>query len=150
MDTDYQKLLLYALRLLSKRRYTEHGMYLKLKGRKLGTNEDIKQVLSRLKELKYINDVSFAEDYIRNRILLNPRGKRMLRLELKKKGIAQEILNTAVNNVEIDEVEIAKLILKKKERLISKLSDRKRREKIFLLLASRGIDIQSIYKVIDR
>ncbi|MBU1446047.1 RecX family transcriptional regulator, partial [Patescibacteria group bacterium] len=145
MDTCYQQLLLYALGLLSKRRYTEYGIYIKLKNKELGTEKEIQQVIDRLKELKYINDFSFAQDYIRTRVLLNPRGRRMLRLELKRKGIKKEIINTTIEEAEIDEVEIANAILKKKERLISKLSDQKKREKIFFLLTSRGVDIQSIY-----
>jgi len=150
MDTYYQKLLTYALGLLSKRRYTEHGISLKLQKKSLGTDEDIKRVIERLKDLKYINDFSFAEDYIRTRILLNPRGRRMLKLELRRKGIMRNIIATAIEKANINEVELADQILKKKERLISKLTGQKKREKIFLLLTSRGIDIQSIYKVVDR
>lgn len=146
----YRKLLTYALGLLSKRRYTEHGIYLKLKKKDVGTEEDIHKVIERLKELKYINDFSFAEDYIRTRILLNPRGRMVLGLELKRKGIAKDIVSTAIEEAHIDEVDLADRILKKKERLISKLTKQKKRTKIFSLLTSRGIGIQSIYKVLNR
>lgn len=146
----YRKLLTYALGLLSKRRYTEHGIYLKLKKKDVGTEEDMHRVIERLKELKYINDFSFAEDYIRTRILLNPRGRMVLGLELRRKGIEKSIISSAIEKADIDEAELANQILKKKERIISKLPKQKKRAKIFSLLASRGIGVQSIYKVLDR
>ena len=80
MDENYDKLLQYSLRLISKKRYTEKEILQKFKRKKIGTEKDHKKVISRLKELKYIDDYSFARDYIQTKLLLNPMVKQLLKL----------------------------------------------------------------------
>jgi regulatory protein len=149
-QNNYQKLLDYSLRLLAKRRYTESGILQKMQNKKIGTDGDITKVVKRLKELKLLNDASFADDYIQSRISLNPRGKRMIKLELKLKGIKPEIINNALGKVEIDEEKLATQVLDKKKRLFKGLGMQKKREKIMSILASRGFNLDTIYKIINR
>jgi regulatory protein len=150
MEDKYDKLLQYSLRLISKKRYTEKEILQKFKRKKIGSESEHKKVTSRLKELKYIDDDSFARDYIRTKLQLNPRGKQLLKLELRLKGIDGDKIENALEKANIDELEIAKQILDKKKRRYQGLKGQKRRVKILSILASRGFKPGTIYKILER
>lgn len=70
------------------------------------TNE-IAQTLLKLKELNFINDAKFAQEFIESRSKNKPKGKKALTIELARKGIR-------IENIEIDEKELATKALEKK------------------------------------
>jgi len=150
MDESYQKLLTYALRLIAKKRYTEHELLTKLKRRKEGSKKDIEMVIIRLKELNYIDDEAFAKDFIKTRSELSPRGKSMLSWELRRKGIKKESIEKTLEAAKINEEELMLHLLERKKKALSSLSKDKRRKKIISLLGSRGFNPQAIYKIIER
>jgi SOS response regulatory protein OraA/RecX len=157
-ESFYQKLLEYALRILSKKRYTVAKMCEKLE-RTAERSEAaippeeamtvINQVLARLHELNYLDDEAFARDYIHDRINFKPRGKFLLKRELKLKGIPPEIAEIAIETAKIDEAALAAECLKKHSRKLENLDPKKRRERAFRLLGSRGFDLDTIYKTIN-
>jgi len=146
MRTDYQILIEYALKLVSRKRYTQKEIEKKLKGKVFATGDDIEKVIARLKEYKYLNDDEYAKDFIENRARFSPRGKRLMAFELRKKGVSKEIANKAISESEIDELDLAKQILKRRQRVLNKLPEQKRKEKIFMILASKGFNFDTIYK----
>ena len=147
MRTDYEVLIEYALKLISRKRYTQKEMEKKLKGKEFAKGDDIQKVIARLKEYKYINDEEFAKDFIDNRARFSPRGKRLMALELRQKGVSKETVKKAVSQSDINELELAKQILKRKQSTLKKFTGQKRKEKIFMILASKGFDFDTIYKV---
>jgi len=149
MRTDYEILIEYALKLISRKRYTQKEIEKKLKGKEFAKGDDIEKVIARLKEYKYINDDEYAKDFIDNRARFAPRGKRLMAFELRKKGVSKEIVKKAIFESDIDELELAKQILKRKQNTLKKLTDQKRKEKIFMILASKGFNFDTIYKVAD-
>jgi regulatory protein len=149
MENCYNILLQYALKLIARKRYTEQELNKKLLAKKIGSKEDQDKVIKRLKELKYIDDNSFAKDYISTRTLINPRGERMLKMELRRKGVDKNVASNAVDKAEINEKELARRIIKKKEKRYQGLDKYKRKEKIMRFLASRGFKLDTIYKVLD-
>ena len=70
--------------------------------------EEIDAAVTRLKELNYINDRQFASDFVSSRSRNKPKGKKLLIMELKKKGIT-------IEDVTIDEDELAKIAMLKKK-----------------------------------
>jgi regulatory protein len=171
----YELLLQKALTLVSKRRYTvlklkkklidfinkrtEQEQYqsqqsLSSSQQQLPTAKNyesqIKAVLARLKELKYLDDTSYTRDYISNRIDLRPRGKFLLKRELKNKGIHPELAERLVEESEVDEEELAWNLLQKKLKQLERFPKIKQKEKAMRFLASRGFKIDAIYKVIGR
>lgn len=148
MSENYDKLLQYALRLISNRRYTENEMKQKLQHKNFSNEADIKKVMARVKDLNYINDCEYAKDYISNRLIQNPKGKHLLKIELALKGIRQETIDCEIEKADIDEVKIAEDILKRKKQRFDKYSDQKRKEKIMRYLASRGFEFDTIYKIL--
>jgi len=147
MRTDYEILIEYALKLISRKRYTQKEMENKLKGKEFAKGDDIEKVIARLKEYKYINDDEYAKDFIDNRVRFSPRGKRLMALELRKKGVSKEKVKKAISDSEINEIDLARQILKRKQSSLKKFTGQKRKEKIFMILASKGFEFDTIYKV---
>lgn len=110
----------------------------------------IQRVLRRLKELKYLDDTAYTKDFISLRISSRPRGKFLLKRELKNKGIHPELAERIVEGSEINEEKLAFESLLKKAKAIERVEPRKQKEKALRFLASRGFKIDAIYKAVDR
>jgi len=169
MKRAYQKLLEYALKILSKKRYTERKIREKLEQffKKLETRlkkesdslfsgftveekeKIFEEVIARLYELKYLDDEAFAKDYIHNRMALKPRGKFLLKRELRLKGLNLETIEAALNAIEIDEAFAAETVLKKYHKKLAKFDGIARKNRAYQLLASRGFNHDAIYKAVD-
>lgn len=150
MENYYDALLQYALRLITRKRYTQNELNKKLLAKKIGSKQDKAKVIDRLKELKYIDDKSFARDYITTRTQLNPRGKMLLKMELRMKGIEDSIIKDALENASLDEEMLAERVISKRMKQYEGLDKYKKKEKIMRLLISRGFKPDTIYKVLDR
>ncbi|MHC5267609.1 recombination regulator RecX [Enterococcus sp. LJL98] len=61
------------------------------------SSPDRKKIIERLKELKLIDDLVYAESYIRTQMRLGDKGPFYLSQQLKKKGIAENIIGTAID-----------------------------------------------------
>ncbi|MBD3156405.1 hypothetical protein GF369_01115 [Candidatus Peregrinibacteria bacterium] len=146
----YDRLMRYALKLIAKKRYTGHELEKKLTKKDNEASEQRKKVMSRLKELGYIDDAAFARDYISTRLRLNPRGRRLLAVELLRKGVAKQTIDYALDNADIDEVSLAKRILEKRKHRFTSLTYYKKRAKMMRFLSSRGFSSDAIYKVLER
>jgi len=149
MRTDYEILIEYALKLISRKRYTQKEMEKKLKGKEFAKGDDIEKVIARLKEYKYINDSDYAKDFIQSRAKFAPRGKRLIGLELRKKGINKETVKQELESCGLKELDLAREVLKRKQNSIKKLTGQKKKEKIFMILASKGFGFDAIYKAAD-
>ena len=149
MRTDYEVLIEYSLKLISRKRYTQKEMEKKLKGKEFAKGDDIQKVIARLKEYKYINDNDYANAFIQTRVRFAPRGKRLMALELRQKGIDKETVKQQIDECEINELDLAREVLKRKQSALKKYFGQKKREKIFMILASKGFSFDTIYKVAD-
>lgn len=153
LNPGYDKLINYALRILSKKRYTEGEMRSKLEGRvkKFEELEEkmIGQVIERLYELKYLDDERFIRDYIADRINFRPRGKFLIKRELKLKGVDEKLLDKVFDSLEIDETEMAKRILNKVKKKWAKETVWKQKQKAFSTLSSKGFGTDAIYKAVE-
>jgi regulatory protein len=127
-----------AVRLLARRNHTNYELRQKLKQRKFDT-EVITKVLSECERLNYVNDEETARCYFRE-LKIRGYGIRRIRFSMKKKGLAEEIIDELLSKHEHeDELENARRAMEKKMRALSREKDmRKRKEKIFRFLASRG------------
>lgn len=176
MSNTYEKLLQYSLRIIVKKRYTIAEMQKKLEqffdkhfedpnkdleedaeeseDENTPTEETsaqaISRVIGRLQELKYLDDKQYVKDYISDRIRFRPRGKFLIQKELGKKGLPYELVNSAFSETGIDESEIARRILQKYFAKVARLPKEKQKARIFSILASKGINPETIYKVVER
>jgi len=59
----------------------------------------VEQTVARLKKQGLLDDTAFAQFWTENRDYFSPRSQRLTRLELRKKGVPEEIIDRAVNNI---------------------------------------------------
>jgi len=120
--------------------------------KKISTRENIKfsearesplidQVISKLKKYKYLDDLEFAKWHVAARTGLRPKGRTIIKLELKKKGISQEIIDQIPA---VDETILAKIAIEKKIPRWQNLPSLEYKKKFYQYLASRGFDYDTI------
>ena len=110
----YQRTLEWVLARPRSERETRDYLYKKIFEKKL-YKDYIEVIVDKLKNKKYLNDLGFAEWYVENRFVKKGISKKRLKMELKKKGISDEIIEKVLDARD-DEEEIMKIIAKKRSR----------------------------------
>ncbi|MFH0769261.1 MAG: RecX family transcriptional regulator [Chloroflexota bacterium] len=91
-----------AVRYLSYRPRSESELKDRL--RRHGFDTDSQEAaITRLKEQGLLNDVAFAQFWKDNRESFSPRSQRLIRLELRRKGVANDILDQVIGAVDDDD-----------------------------------------------
>lgn len=121
--------------------------------KKEDAEEIIIQVITKLKEQKFLNDFEFAKQWVESRMRFRPRSKKMLIFELKQKGISQEIIDqifsaNLADSIFNEKEQIQKLIEKKIEKYKG-LSKQEVFPKLGGFLSRRGFDYDTIKASID-
>lgn len=97
-----------AIQFLSYRPRSAREVELRLR-KKGNAPELIAIVMERLRGHKYVDDTEFARFWVSNRMSFSPRGPRLLRSELRQKGVSQEVVDAVLQEqVEAQEVAEAK------------------------------------------
>jgi regulatory protein len=108
----------------------------------------IEQTLERLRKAGLANDDQFAQAWVENRNTFRPRSRRMMAMELKQKGLADEAIQTAVQNVD-DEASAYEAAQKRAARFKG-LEWNEFRKKLSEFLARRGYSYSVIAPVVTR
>jgi regulatory protein len=131
-SSNFGKAFNAALNFLSFRPRSELEIRQYLKRKKA---EDLDGVIAKLKQIGQINDEEFAKWLVEQRSTFRPKGKRLIEMELRQKGVKIKVSVP-------DEEELAMKAIQKKLSLP--------KEKIFRFLASRGFDYETIEKVVAK
>ena len=108
------------------------------------TTDTIEAVIAKLKRLKLVDDTAFAEFWKENRESFSPRSKALTRLELKQKGIADDIIEQTVAT--IDDEDSAYRAATSKASSLARTDYESFRRRLGGYLQRRGFN----YGVIDR
>ena len=115
--------------------------------RHLGYPHLLEEVVTRLVEVGYLDDESFARTWVESRDRARPRGESALRRELAQKGVARQVVDDvlgerlgAAAGSDPNQAAAAALIERKRAALSREPDDRKRRQKAYALLARNGFD----------
>lgn len=95
MDDHFEQYYLKAVHFLKFRPRSVKELRDHLK-KKNAPEEIIATVVAKLKEQKFLNDHDFAQWWIESRARFRPKGRRIVELELRQKGISQEIIDEAI------------------------------------------------------
>ncbi len=148
MDEKVDKIYNYCFKILSFKPYSEFEIRKKIRGRFKNLREKIlNEVLEKLKELKYVNDEEFAENYINYRTKISPRGKFLLKQELLKKGIEGSLIEQTLDKINLDELDLAKQLVEHKTKSLKSFEPQKQKEKLMRFLQSRGFGYDVIKEV---
>lgn len=146
----YQKALARALDYLTRRPRSHYEIKQYLLKKELSPIH-LQAVLTRLTELNLLDDLVFAHYWIENREAFRPRGEYALRYELRQKGVSETIIDTALSEVEIDEVESAYRVAQKKQRRWSGIENKwTLQQKVGSYLSRRGFGWDVIREVTQR
>lgn len=148
---DFEKFYNSSLRFLSYRPRSEKEIEGKLKSKKV-SSEIIEKIIIKLKEKRFINDEEFAKWWIESRIRFKPRSLRLIELELKQKGISDDIIQTIIHDSKFvihSDLEQAKILIEKRMPRYTNLTKDKIYERLGRYLASKGFNWDTIKKSID-
>jgi len=138
-----------ALDLLDYRPRSEKEIKDKLKEKNF-EGKIIEETIKKLLNLNLINDSEFAKMWVEDRKKLKPIGKKVLYLELIKKGIKKEIIEEFLEKItEEDELKTA-LNLVKGKRKFQSLPYEEAYKKVGSFLSRRGFPYQTVKEVIDK
>jgi regulatory protein len=110
--------------------------------------EAVDAVLARLNQAGLVDDRAFANYWVDNRATFRPRSKRMLKGELRQKGLGDEAVQAAL--AEVDEAGAAYSLAKQRAGRFGGLEHREFRQKLGAFLARRGFDFDTIEPVVER
>jgi len=108
----------------------------------------INQVIERLQENNLVDDFKFAQAWVENRSDFRPRSRWVLAMELRKKGIHDDIIEQAVAG--IDEEQLAFRVARKQSRKYRGLEWHDFRRKLSAFLTRRGFNYETIKPIVDR
>jgi regulatory protein len=136
-----------ALKFISYRPRSEAEVRQKLAGQEV-SEENIEDVLQRLKRANLLNDDSFAQLWVESRSTSRPRSRRALAYELGRRGVGRETIDQAL--ALIDEEELAYRAACKRSRRLKDLEWKNFRQKMYQFLAQRGFNYETCSQVIPR
>ena len=109
----------------------------------------VEAVINKLKKAKQLDDFEFSKWWVEQRIRFNPRGDRLLKNELKSKGVDNEIIDQLLVNNNEDQIRLATKAADKKIKSYQKLDSEEIKIKLGQYLARRGFGWEVIKKAVD-
>ena len=108
------------------------------------------KLIKKLERLGFLDDKEFAKWWVEQRVSFRPRGKRLLSIELRQKGVEKDVVEDALAELdeEIDEKVMAKKLLKKNSYKWEKLESREKKMKASRYLVSKGFGWDVIKTVV--
>ena len=116
--------------------------------KKTADEKIIAKIIEDLTNLGLLDDVAFVDWWLDQRAAFRPKGKRALVMELRQKGINNDLIQQAVAE-KVDEKESAALLVEKKLRVWARLPQEICREKLTGFLARRGFNWDVIKLILD-
>jgi len=143
METAYDRTLKYLA--YRPRSSAEVERYLSQKG----VGAEIRgRVLDRLRGAGLVDDGSFAQFWVENRESFRPQGRRLLRQELRHKGISEGLIDEVLSGVEEDKSAYAAAA--QRAARFAHLEDEDFREKMYGYLRRRGFDHEVVAETTAR
>lgn len=129
-----------ALHFLKFRARSEHEIRQKLMTKNAST-EEIDKVIDVLTRNQLLNDEKFAKMYIKDRNTLKPTGKFLLKMEMKRLGLSDDLIEENLSHQ--DEEDLARRALESKSRLREAEFEKKAQ-----FLQRRGFSMNVIMKIL--
>lgn len=141
----YQEALSKALQYLKIKLRTEMEVRKRLDN--LYPQSIVDNVVNKLKEMGFINDSNYVECFIRDRLKLNPWGKKKIKIELQKKGIDPYLIEEHHLYKNFDEAEVIKALLKKRFKGYE-LENASQRARVISFFYRRGFLLENIHSAL--
>jgi regulatory protein len=109
----------------------------------------VEETVNRLQSAGLVNDQEFAQAWVENRNTFQPRSKSALRMELRRKGLSDEIIQPVLDE-QVDEEALAFEAARKYARRLAGLEWPEFRQKLGGFLARRGFSYTTLSPVISK
>lgn len=149
-DEELQKAKKYVYTILSKRMYSSKEISDKLK-RQGYTDDIIKDVICKMESYGYINDESFAEEWVQSRLDSKPKGRLVIKRELVDKGIEEDTIENILNKTlsETVQYDLALDLARRKIKTYRDDDAMSTKRKLYAFLSRRGFGYDIIKSVMD-
>ena len=107
----------------------------------------VERVIDRFTELGYLDDADFARRWIATRESVAPRGTRLLKRELRQKGIGADLTEEVIADADLDDLESAMRIAERRLPKLAGLDRDTQRRRLASYLERRGFSYDTISKV---
>lgn len=108
----------------------------------------VEETISRLQRAGLVNDEDFARAWVENRSAFRPRSKSALRMELRQKGLSDEVVRSVLDEG-VDEQALAFEAARKQARRYTGLEWPEFRQKLGGFLARRGFSYTTLAPVVS-
>ncbi len=114
--------------------------------------EDIEKVLQKLIDQRFIDDERYTSAYVREKTGFSGWGAYKIRNFLNAKGIAREIVDAALADLDPEAMDerLDKVLAKKKKSIKLVLTPYEMRSKLTTYALSQGYDYGSVVRAVDR
>lgn len=147
-DTDrqaYNSAYNYALGLLARREYSEHGLREKIKSKHAISAADTQRIIQKLYEYNYLCDERFASAFYRSRA--SRYGLERITQELRQKGIAEHLIEAALEGASQTVDEYSPIYTNWQRKYGVLPADYKEKSKQMRFLKYRGFSFEQIEKL---
>ncbi|MFL5616643.1 MAG: regulatory protein RecX [Gemmatimonadaceae bacterium] len=114
--------------------------------------EFVDVAIERLLRAGFLDDHSFAKQFVRTKAVGAGLSRRRLQQELARRGVARDVADAAIAEVftdeQIDEEETIDRVARKKLRSLTKLDVQVQRRRLFAFLARRGYNSDDIARAV--
>lgn len=140
----------YALNLLSRKSYTVAEVYQKLEQKEYGVDM-IREVIERLVAVGLLNDEQYTISYISHHMMMGKKGPASLAQDLRKKGIADRLINEHIQLYAIEnQVENIEKLVSQLVRTNHKYGPHYLKQKIYQNLLNKGFNRSLIESTINK
>lgn len=140
-----------ALHFLGYRPRSEAEVRAYLERRKGFPLDIVEEAIAWLRDRGYIDDAAFAQFWVANRMAFRPRGRRLLRAELRGKGVARETVEAALQPFDQEAEALIEQAARARLRRLTpddKADFQRFRTKMAAFLARRGFDYDAITTIV--
>lgn len=120
--------------------------------KKKAPDEITERVIVKLKEQKFLNDETFARMWVESRSRVKPRSQFVLKMELKQKGISEEIIEQVMHSSQTEvhsDLALAKKLVEQKMKRYKGMEKQDIYQKLGGVLARKGFTWEVSKKAID-
>ncbi|HEY6220556.1 MAG TPA: regulatory protein RecX [Gemmatimonadaceae bacterium] len=114
---------------------------------------NVEEAIVRLLEQRLLDDAAFAQQFARMRILGPGASRLRISQELRRRGVAMEVIDRAIEELQVDEgldpSSGIQRVAEKKWRSMAKLDDFTRKRRLYAFLARRGFNPDEIRGAIN-
>jgi len=108
------------------------------------------ELIEEYKRKGLLDDIKFAKMWTQDRMNLKPKGRLLVKQELKQKGLSEEAIEEGINDagLELQEYELARDLAKKRMQQLNGVPKLKLRKRLYDYIVRRGFEYEVAAKAV--